>query len=86
MFEGGGGDHMTPLTLRAKVQRHLVLAHIAEDDGQFAFVLCRAGLERAAGQRFKPGDKPLLRVTIEVIDEEAEKLSRMAAGEPCQKQ
>jgi len=74
---------MTPLLLRAKVQHHLVLAHIAEDDGQFAFVLCRRGLERAAGRRFKAGDRPLLKVTIEVIDEEAEQLNRQAAGEPA---
>lgn len=73
---------MTPLLLRARIQRHLALAHLAHDDGQFAFVLCRAGIERATGVKFRPGDKPLLRVTIEIVDEEGEQLSRMAAGEP----
>jgi len=73
----------TPLILVARVQRHLVLAHRDTDDGLFAFVLCKQGIEEAIGERLRRDTKVKLRVTIELIDEEGEQLNRQAAGEPC---
>lgn len=58
-----------PLLLKARIQRHLALAYLAEDDGEFAFVLCRRGLEKAIGKRLKGGQKVMLKVSIELLDE-----------------
>jgi len=73
----------TPLILVARVQRHLVLAHRDTDDGLFAFVLCKQGIEAAIGQRLQRDTQVRLKVTIELINDEGEQLNRQAAGEPC---
>ena len=72
-----------PIYIRAKIQQSLALGHIADDGGAFAWVMCRKGLQEAAGQKFKSGDTPPLKVTVEYVDEEARELSKRAAGEPC---
>ena len=75
-----------PLYIRALIQQSLALGHLADDDGRFAWVMCRKGLQAACGQKFKGGDKPLLRVTVEVVsdDDELDAFVRQAAGEPQQ--
>lgn len=72
-----------PIYIRALIQHSLALGHLAQDDGRFAWVMCRKGLQEACGQKFKSGDKPLLKVTVEVVseDEELEDFIRQAAGE-----
>lgn len=51
-----------PIKLNCFIQKNLVLAHLAEDNGEFAFILCREGLEMALGKRLKVRD----RITIDV--------------------
>ena len=77
-----------PIFVRASIQQSLALGHLAQDDGRFAWVMCRKGLQEACGQKFKSGDKPLLKVTVEVVsdDEELEAFVRQAAGEPPTKE
>lgn len=77
-----------PLFVRALIQQSLALGHLAQDDGRFAWVMCRKGLQEACGHKFKSGDKPLLKVTVEVVsdDEELEAFVRQAAGEPPTKE
>ena len=71
-----------PIYIRASIQQSLALGYMASDDGSFAWVMCRKGLQAACGRKFKGGDKPLLKVTVEYVDEEGERLSKQAAGEP----
>ena len=77
------GKNMTrPLLIRASIQQSLALGHIADDDGRFAWVMCRKGLQEACGVKFKSGDRPLFKVTVEYIEEDIDRLNRQAAGEP----
>lgn len=43
------------MMLICKIQRHLVMAHRQGDKGEFFFVLCRSGLEKAIGKKLKFG-------------------------------
>lgn len=61
------------MKLKVKIQRHLALAHLAEDDGEFAFVLCRRGLEKLVGRRLNAGETVVVEVTGELIDDGAGK-------------
>lgn len=56
------------MKLRVKVQRHLALAHIDGDGGEFAFVLCRRGLEKLLGQKLRTGEEWLIEVSGETIE------------------
>lgn len=40
-----------------KVQDHLVVAHRAENNGEFIFVLCRAGVEKALNKKLVTGKR-----------------------------
>lgn len=74
-----------PIPIRCRIQPSLVTGHRAEDDGEMVFVICRRGLHAAMGRGFKVGTRPLLKVNIELVDEDpdaTERISRQAAGEP----
>ena len=51
------------MKLKLKVQRHLVVAHDAEDTGEWVFTLCRIGFSKLIGQTLRPGEEWLVEVT-----------------------
>ena len=57
------------MILKVKIQQALAIAHIASDDGEFAFVLCRRGLQQLVGERFKTGETVLIEVEAKVKHE-----------------
>ena len=55
------------MKLKLRVQRHLVVAWKAEDDGEWIFTLCRHGFGELIGQRLRPGEEWLVEVTGEPV-------------------
>lgn len=60
-----------PIEIRVKIQRHLALANLADDDGRFAFVLCRRGFEQLIGRRTKIGDEIQVEVTAKMVERDS---------------
>ena len=56
------------MKLKVRIQRHLALAYLAEDSGDWSFVLCKEGLEKLLGRRLKAGEQ----LTMEVEGKEVE--------------
>jgi hypothetical protein len=52
------------MKLVCKVQEHLVLAYRETDTGEFFFVLCREGLEKALNRKLNVRDKITLIVDV----------------------
>lgn len=50
-----------------RAQPNLLTAHIAKHDGNFFFVICRAGGEKAAGKKFEVGRKFLAEAKLRFI-------------------
>ena len=58
------------MKIRIKIQRHLAVGHLAEDDGTFVFVICRRGLEWLLDERLKSGEDYLVEITGKKLTEE----------------
>lgn len=52
------------MKIKCKIQHSLVVSHMAEDDGNFVFVICRRGFEKTLGRRCKVGDTVIVDVTF----------------------
>ena len=57
------------MKIRVRCQRHLVIAHKADDDGQWVFSLCRRGFEEMIGQKLKTGEVTLVEIVGHVVEE-----------------
>lgn len=57
------------MKVNIKVQRHLVTAWDAKDNGEFVFIICRRGIEGALEQRLKTGKKYAINVDAQMIEE-----------------
>jgi hypothetical protein len=56
------------MKLICKAQDHLVLAYRGQDTGEFVFVLCRQGLEKALKMKIVTGQKFEVEVDIKFND------------------
>ena len=63
---------MGEITVKCRVQRSLVVAHVAEDDGDMVFVICRRGLEKVLNKRLAVGQKLTLKINLQDITENTE--------------
>jgi hypothetical protein len=52
------------MMLNVRIQDSLAVAHMAEDDGDFIFVLCRTGFERCLGRHTDVGERILVGATL----------------------
>lgn len=58
------------MRLKLRVQRHLVVAHMADDPGDWVFTLCRSGMSQAIGRRLVPGEE--IEIEIEASEVESD--------------
>jgi len=56
------------MRLRLRVQRHLCVAWLEEDNGDWAFTMCRSGLSKLLGERLVPGEELIVEVSGKVIE------------------
>ncbi len=61
------------MKLKCRIQRTLITAHLAEDNGDFVFVLCRRGIEKELGRRFSVGEDVVLDVDIKIAGQDGRK-------------
>ena len=54
--------------LRVRVQRHLCIAHRIEDPGDWAFTICRAGLQKLLNQKLKAGESVDIEVSAHILE------------------
>lgn len=56
------------MKIRIKTQRHLCVAHVAEDNGDWVFTICRRGCEEWIGRRLKVGEVAVIDVHADIVE------------------
>ena len=51
------------MRINVKVQRHLVVGHLADDDGDWIFTVCRSGFQELLGRKLKTGEEAEVELT-----------------------
>jgi hypothetical protein len=60
------------MLIRVKIQRHLAVGHLAEDNGDWVFTLCRRGLQDMVGERLHTGSEYLVDITGDVMADDSD--------------
>ena len=58
----------TPLRIKLRIQPTLVTGHLAEDNGNFVFVLCRRGVQQMLGQKLKVGSQYVVEIKGRILE------------------
>jgi hypothetical protein len=53
--------------VKVKIQRSLAIGHLADDDGDWVFALCKRGVQGLVGRRLMAGEEITVRFICEEI-------------------
>ena len=64
--------------IKLKVQRHLCVGHLAEDNGDWVFTVCRSGFQKLLGRKLRPGEETEIELTAteKIADDDQAWLNR----------
>ena len=62
------------MLIRVKIQRHLAVGHLAEDNGDWVFTLCRRGFQDMVGEKLATGAEYLVEINGDVVADEGDEV------------